>query len=398
MNQVRRFFKYIRDYSKYVDFSLFIAYIVLCLIGLVMIYSASMIGGPRGMLSGAGAVSSTYFYKRQLFSIILSFGIVFFMTYFMHINIIKNKRVQQGSIFAVLVLLVLTMLFGIEVNGSKSWLPTGIMMIQPSEFLKIVTIIYLAYIYDKKKNLNQMSVDLVSPIILIGFCSGLVLLQPDFGSTMLVFMIVICILMYSGIAFGTMVKTAGALVGVACLAFLYSFVTNGSLLTPHQVARFEVLKNPFKDESGIGYHLSNSLMAIGNGGLFGRGLGNGIMKLGYLPEPHTDFIFAVIAEELGLVGVILIIALLFFIVYKGFMYAALATSMFYRLICIGAASYIGIQAFINLGGVVGLIPLTGVPLPFLSYGGSSMLSLSIAIGLLLMASKHVKQEAENNRR
>ncbi|ULG72765.1 FtsW/RodA/SpoVE family cell cycle protein [Macrococcus brunensis] len=395
MNQLRRFFKYIKDYSKYVDFSLLITYIVLCTIGLVMIYSASMVGGPRGMLFGAGAVSSTYFYKRQLFAIILSFGIVFFMTYFMHINIIKNKRVQQSSIIGVLILLIATMLFGTEVNGSKSWLNTGIMMIQPAEFLKIVTIIYLAYIYDKKKNLNQMSLDLVAPIILIGFCSGLVMLQPDMGSTLLIFMIIISILMYSGIAFYTMLKTAAVIFGVACVSLLYNLVANGSLLSPHQVARFEVLKNPFKDESGIGYHLSNSLMAIGNGGLFGRGLGNGIMKLGYLPEPHTDFIFAVISEELGLVGVIIIISLLFFIVYKGFMYAALATSMFYRLICIGVASYIGIQTFINLGGVVGLIPLTGVPLPFLSYGGSSMLSLSIAVGLLLMASKHVKQERLN---
>lgn len=185
------------------------------------------------------------------------------------------------------------------------------------------------------------------------------MLQPDMGSTLLIFMIIISILMYSGIAFYTMLKTAAVIFGVACVSLLYNLVANGSLLSPHQVARFEVLKNPFKDESGIGYHLSNSLMAIGNGGLFGRGLGNGIMKLGYLPEPHTDFIFAVISEELGLVGVIIIISLLFFIVYKGFMYAALATSMFYRLICIGVASYIGIQTFINLGGVVGLIPLTG---------------------------------------
>ncbi|WJP98552.1 FtsW/RodA/SpoVE family cell cycle protein [Macrococcus bovicus] len=395
MNQLRRFFKYIKDYSKYVDFSLMITYIVLCMMGLVMIYSASMVGGPRGMLSGAGPVSSTYFYKRQLFAIILSFGIVFFMTYFMHINIIKNKRVQQSSIIGVLILLIATMLFGTEVNGSKSWLNTGIMMIQPAEFLKIVTIIYLAYIYDKKKNLNHFSWDLFAPIMLIGFCSGLVLLQPDMGSTLLIFMIIISILLYSGIAFGTIIKTSAVIFGVACLALVFNFVTTGNLLSPHQVARFEVLKNPFKEESGIGYHLSNSLMAIGNGGLFGRGLGNGIMKLGYLPEPHTDFIFAVIAEELGLTGVVVIISLLFFIVYKGFMYAALATSMFYRLICIGVASYIGIQTFINLGGVVGLIPLTGVPLPFLSYGGSSMLSLSIAVGLLLMASKHVKQERLN---
>lgn len=178
-------------------------------------------------------------------------------------------------------------------------------------------------------------------------------------------------------------------------AALFSFGTGlTNFLGAHQKQRFEVLANPFADESGAGYHLSNSLLAIGNGGIFGKGLGNGVMKLGYLPEPHTDFIFAVIAEELGLVGVLVIICLLLFIVFKGFIYAATARTMFHKLICVGVSSYIGIQTFINLGGISGLIPLTGVPLPFLSYGGSSLMSLSIAVGLLLMTSKDIKRDNE----
>ncbi|TDM07373.1 FtsW/RodA/SpoVE family cell cycle protein [Macrococcus lamae] len=397
MHQLKRFIDYIRIYSKYVDFTLLISYVVLCLIGLVMIYSASMVAGPRGMLTGGnGAVSSTYFYVRQLFAVILGFGIVFFMAYFMHINIIKNKRVQQITIFMMLFVLLLTLIAGKEVNGAKSWLNLGVMSLQPSEFLKIVTIIYLAYIYDKKKNLSRMSVDLLAPLILIGLCTGLVLLQPDFGSMLLIMMIIACIFLYAGIAFKPMLIMAGIVGSAAGLIMLGTYLFTGNFLLKHQSQRFEALQNPFKDESGIGYQLSNSLLAIGNGGLFGRGLGNGIMKLGYLPEPHTDFIFAVISEELGLVGVLIVIFLLFFIVYKGFLYAALANSLFYKLICVGVASYIGIQTFINMAGVSGLIPLTGVPLPFLSYGGSSMLSLSIAVGLLLMASKHVKQEAEQD--
>ncbi|MGK0576374.1 FtsW/RodA/SpoVE family cell cycle protein [Macrococcus capreoli] len=393
MTQFRKFIDYIKSYTKYVDFPLLLSYVALVLIGLVMIYSASMVAATRGTLTGGRPVAASYFYIRQLFTIIVSFGLVFFMAYFMSIQIIKNKRVQQFSIATIMILLLITRLFGQEVNGATSWLNLGFMQLQTSEFLKIVVIIYLAYIYDKKDNLDKMSADIIAPLILVGVCAGLVMLQNDSGSTILIMMIIGCIFLYSGIAFKAMIKMAGLVLSGVVAFMLGKFLITGSFLATHQKQRFEVLANPFKDEAGAGYHLSNSLMAIGNGGIFGKGLGNGVMKLGYLPEPHTDFIFAVIAEELGLVGVIVIISLLFFIVYKGLMYAALADTIFYKLICVGVASYIGIQTFINLGGISGLIPLTGVPLPFLSYGGSSMLSLSIAVGLLLMAAKDVKKKS-----
>lgn len=393
MKHIRNFIAYIKEYTKYVDFPLLLSYIALVLIGLVMIYSASMVAATRGTLTGGRPVGASYFYIRQLVTIILSFGLVFFMAYFMSIKIIKNKRVQQFSIIAIMVLLLFTRIFGQEVNGATSWLNLGFMQLQTSELLKIVVIIYLAYIYDKKENLEKMSWDIIAPLILVGVCAGLVIIQNDFGSTMIILMIIGCIFLYSGIAFRAMMIMIGLVSGAVALIMTGMYLITGKLLATHQKQRFEVLANPFKDEEGAGYHLSNSLMAIGNGGFFGKGLGNSVMKLGYLPEPHTDFIFAVIAEELGLLGVLIIITLLFFIVYKGFMYAALATTVFYKLICVGVASYIGIQAFINLGGISGLIPLTGVPLPFLSYGGSSLLSLSIAVGLLLMAAKDVKKNA-----
>lgn len=397
MVHLKKFFRYIKDYSKYVDFTLLIAYIALCFIGLVMIYSASMVAGPRGMLSAGEPVASTHFYKRQLFVVILGFILVFVMSFFISIKVLNNKGIQKIAIMSILMLLILIYTpLGKEVNGSRSWLNLG-MQIQPSEFLKIVTIVYLSYIYSRKKDLSKMSVDLFAPLILIGFCTGLVMLQPDLGSTLLNMSIILCIFVYAGIAIRPMIISF-SIIGAAVVALLaFMKVTTGNFLLAHQAQRFEVLANPFKDESGAGYQLTNSLMAIGNGGFFGRGLGNGIMKLGYLPEPHTDFIFAVISEELGFIGVIVVIFLIYFIVYKGFLYAALTDKVLYRLICVGVASYIGIQAFVNLGGVVGLIPLTGVPLPFLSYGGSSMLSLSIAVGLLLMTSKHVKQEQEQKK-
>src|SRR5699024_11043917 len=180
-----------------------------------------------------------------------------------------------------------------------------------------------------------------------------------------------------------------AAIGIGA-GFLY--LINGQVLSNYQMARIDTFLHPFNDPMGTGYQLTNSLIAISHGGLFGTGIGNGIIKLGYLPEPHTDFIMAVIAEELGLMGVLLVVILYLIIIIKALMYAHRSTDTFYRIICIGVAMYITVQVFINVGGISKIIPLTGVPLPFLSYGGSSFLSVSIAVGLLTIAAKHVKQK------
>ncbi len=176
------------------------------------------------------------------------------------------------------------------------------------------------------------------------------------------------------------------------LGFLVVFVIAlmAGWLPSYLTARFSTLTDPFQFESGTGYHISNSLLAIGNGGVFGKGLGNSAMKLGYLPEPHTDFIFAIICEELGLIGGLLVITLEFFIVYRAFQFANKTSSYFYKLVCVGIATYFGSQTFVNIGGISATIPLTGVPLPFISFGGSSMISLSIAMGLLLIVGKQIK--------
>nr|WP_263313692.1 FtsW/RodA/SpoVE family cell cycle protein [Mammaliicoccus sp. Marseille-Q6498] len=399
MDYIKRFFRYIKSYSKYIDFTLLITYIILSFIGLVMVYSASMVAATKGTLTGGTPVPGTYFFIRQLMYCIIGFGIVFFMSYFMHINILKNKRVQQIMIFTVFGLLVLTLLVGSSINGAKSWINLGFMNLQASELFKVAMILYLSFIIDKRKNrLKQFKLALMMPLFLIGACIGLVLLQNDTGQALILCMIVFCIFAYSGIGIKAILKWSGPIFAGVIILIIFSIVFKGGILSSHQTARFDVLENPFNYESGIGYHLANSLLAIGNGGFFGKGLGNGIMKLGYLPEPHTDFIFAVIAEELGLVGVLFIIGLLFFIVYKGFLYAALTESYFFKLVCVGISSYIGIQTFVNLGGVSGTIPLTGVPLPFMTFGGSSMLSLSIATGILLLTAKQIRIDQHEKRR
>ena len=392
MNNLKNIFRYIGRASKFIDYPLLITYVILCLIGLVMVYSASMVAATKGTLTGGLEVAGTHFYNRQLMYVIMSFIVVFFIAFMMNIKILKQVKVQMWIMSITFIVLCLTLVVGKNINGSKSWISLGFMNLQASELLKIAFILYISYVLSKK--LPQVRTDLkliAMPLTLVGICLGLVLLQGDIGQTLLITIIIVSMFIYAGIGVQKLVKGPVLFVIIALLLVVGFFIISGMM--PHYLkARFSTLMNPFSSEAGTGYHLSNSLIAIGNGGLFGRGLGNGIMKLGYLPEAHTDFIFSVICEELGLIGGLFVISLLFFIVYRAFVLATKTPSYFYKLICIGVASYIGSQTFVNLGGISATIPLTGVPLPFISFGGSSMLSLSIAMGLLLLVGKQIKMD------
>ncbi|MCT2595501.1 cell division peptidoglycan polymerase FtsW [Staphylococcus warneri] len=391
MKNFKNIMRYIGKTSKFIDYPLLVTYVILCLIGLVMVYSASMVAATKGTLTGGAEVSGTYFYTRQLLYVIMSFAIVFFMAFIMNVKVLKQPNVQKWMMIGIFVLLLITLVIGKNINGSKSWINLGFMNLQASELLKIAIILYLPFMIEKKMPAVRNKIKLISaPIILVASCVALVFLQKDVGQTLLILIIFFSIIFYAGIGvhnilkYGIMVAIAGVLISLLVLI--------AGLLPSYLEARFSTLTNPFSAESGTGYHISNSLMAIGNGGLFGRGLGNSIMKLGYLPEPHTDFIFAVICEELGLVGGLFVILLEFFIVYRAFQLANKTNSYFYKLVCVGIASYIGSQTFVNLGGISATIPLTGVPLPFISFGGSAMISLSIAMGLLLITAKQIKMD------
>lgn len=392
MNNIKRFFRYISKNAKYIDYPLVVTYLLLCLIGLVMVYSASMVAATKGSLTGGISVPGTYFYTRQLMYVIMSLVIVFFMAFFMNVKLLETIRFQKWMMIGIIILLAATLLVGSNINGSKSWINLGFMNLQASELLKIAIILYIPYMIEKKRpKVFKQPKLMTSPIILAGLCIALVLLQRDVGQTLLIMIIFFSILFYAGIGVQKSLKYGLLIfVGVVLIGSLFLII---GLVPDYLTARFSTLTNPFSQESGTGYHISNSLIAIGNGGLLGRGLGNSIMKLGYLPEPHTDFIFSIICEELGLVGGIVVICLLFFIVYRAFELANKTNSYFYKLVCVGVASYIGSQTFVNLGGISGTIPLTGVPLPFISFGGSSMISLSIALGLLLITGKQIRIEA-----
>ncbi|MEB7675770.1 cell division peptidoglycan polymerase FtsW [Staphylococcus saprophyticus] len=392
MNNIKRFFRYISKNAKYIDYPLVVTYLLLCLIGLVMVYSASMVAATKGSLTGGISVSGTYFYTRQLMYVIMSLVIVFFMAFFMNVKLLETIRFQKWMMIGIIILLAATLVVGSNINGSKSWINLGFMNLQASELLKIAIILYIPYMIEKKRpKVFKQPKLMTSPIILAGLCIALVLLQRDVGQTLLIMIIFVSILFYAGIGVQKSIKYGLLIiVGVVIIGSLFLII---GLVPDYLTARFSTLTNPFSQESGTGYHISNSLIAIGNGGLLGRGLGNSIMKLGYLPEPHTDFIFSIICEELGLVGGLVVICLLFFIVYRAFELANKTNSYFYKLVCVGVASYIGSQTFVNLGGISGTIPLTGVPLPFISFGGSSMISLSIALGLLLITGKQIRIEA-----
>lgn len=374
------------------DIGILFIYFIIAMIGIVMIYSASMVSANNGALTNGVPISDKYFIKRQFIYFCIGSLVVITMSYRVNINVFQRKEMQQVILTVVFALLIITLLFGSEINGSKNWLNIGFVNIQSSELLKITSILYLSYIIDRRlsitENFNLRS--LVPPLLVLGFGIMLILIQGDLGGALLNSGIIAFMLLYSDIKNKIKIQIFTITALPMFLYLMYTLLFDAQNI--YRMKRIKVVANPFLYENGDGYQLANALLSIGNGGIFGKGLGNGIMKLGYLPEPHTDFIFAVISEELGLVGVLAIIFMYAFITFKGVIYANKTQTHFYKMICIGISSYIFLQVFINLAGISGLIPLTGVTLPLLSYGGSSFISISIALGILLATSRKINIE------
>ncbi|WP_338107653.1 FtsW/RodA/SpoVE family cell cycle protein [Mammaliicoccus lentus] len=376
------------------DKSILFCYLILGIIGIIFIYSASMVPARMGSLTNGNIINSNHFMVRQSIFLFVGTLIVLFIAYFVDIDALKAKAFQQFIIIGVIILLIITLILGSEINGSKNWLNLGFFSIQSSEFLKLASIIYLSYIIDKK--MSQARIynikTLLPPLFMLGFGLVLILVQGDLGGTILNIGIILFILMYSDIKNIVKIQLFGSISLPFVIYLIYTLIFDTK--NTYRLNRIKVIMEPFKYENGEGYQLSNSLLAIGNGGVTGQGMGNGIMKLGYLPEPHTDFIFSVLAEEAGLIGVIAVIALYMYITFKGIIYANTTKNNYYKIICIGVVSYLFLQVFINLAGISGIIPLTGVTLPLLSYGGSSLLSISVAFGLLLATTKKINMEKD----
>ncbi|WP_426381547.1 FtsW/RodA/SpoVE family cell cycle protein [Mammaliicoccus lentus] len=387
-------FKNYNKINKNVDKSILFCYLILGIIGIIFIYSASMVPARMGSLTNGNIINSNHFMVRQSIFLFVGTLIVLFIAYFVDIDVLKVKAFQQFIIIGVIILLIITLILGSEINGSKNWLNLGFFSIQSSEFLKLASIIYLSYIIDKK--MSQARIynikTLLPPLFMLGFGLVLILVQGDLGGTILNIGIILFILMYSDIKNIVKIQLFSSISLPFVIYLIYTLIFDTK--NTYRLNRIKVIMEPFKYENGEGYQLSNSLLAIGNGGVTGQGMGNGIMKLGYLPEPHTDFIFSVLAEEAGLIGVIAVIALYMYITFKGIIYANTTKNNYYKIICIGVVSYLFLQVFINLAGISGIIPLTGVTLPLLSYGGSSLLSISVAFGLLLATTKKINMEKD----
>ena len=372
----------IKRILKSYDFTLIAVIIALSIFGLVMVYSASMVTAVTRF-----EVSSDFFYLKQLRHLIIGFGL-FFIVAAIPYPVYKNKKILiaivGGSIFA----LVALNFIGHTAGNAESWFKLGALgSLQPSEFIKLGMIIYLSAVYsNKQKYINVFNKGVVPPLLFLILICLLIVLQPDIGTAFIIFTSSCTIIVCSGMNWKSLGKLLSILLGVIVVLAPLIFVFKDKIFTPKRLERFVGFLDPFSSEKYEGYQLVNSYVAIGNGGISGVGFGQSTQKYGYLPEPHTDFIMSVISEELGLIGVGFVIVCLATIVLKGIHITIKSHDPFGSMLAAGISSMIGIQALVNLGGVAGLIPITGVTLPFISYGGSSLFVLLISVGLLVNVS------------
>lgn len=385
MARINQWFTRFKTHIKQLDLLLLFIYIVLSLVGLVVIYSASMVPSQRLL-----DATPDHYLIRQLLFVTLGFIIIAIIYNFIRSSLLQNSNFQMVMVLFSIFIILYTFFFGTEVNGQRNWVYFGQVGLQPSEFVKVVVILYLAQVFHSRRNNLSSLEQFIGPAVVIVLLTASVVFQ-DFGTGAIIIAIVAAIVMFSGIPFKYIASIIGA--GAAAIAAILgvNYLRTGQLLDTYQMGRFQTFLNPFEDPLFQGYQITNSLIAISRGGFTGSGIGDGIMKLGYLPEAHTDFIFAVLAEEFGLIGVLTVIGLFMILVFKLLFYALRTQVMFYRIVLAGVAIYFAVQIFLNLGGISKVIPLTGVPLPLISAGGSSYLSFSIAFGIALVIIKQIRK-------
>lgn len=401
-----------KETLKNIDYALLGAVIFLMLVGVVMIHSPSTSEYLR--LSGV--------WKKQVVWSLLSVGIMLATAF------VPQKFLYAFSyVFYVLgiLLLIFTQLYGSTGGGSERWLMIGPVRFQPSEFMKVAAILALARFLSIKKNRPDTYLKCIPPFFIIFVPMVLVEMQPDLGTALVFCAILMPMLYWAGLDtirlfflvapvlsaiftapfipfFNPIVWVAFMFIILGVLYYMrYSFTGMGinlganilagiampyvfNRLEPYQQKRITTIFNPEADPLGSGYQIIHSKIAVGSGGVFGKGIDHGeFTKLGFLPHAHTDFIFSVVCEEMGFLGAIAVILTIFFIVYRGVMIATETKSSFLSIAAIGIATSFAFHMFVNIGMVIGIMPVTGLPLPFLSYGGSSCLTNALMIGLLL---------------
>ena len=340
-------------------------------------------------------VSIYYYFYRQLIFIII--GLILSLI-IIKIDT-KAYKFLIPVLFVVVVILNLIALTGEELSGSKNWIDLGFFKLQPSELSKPIIIAMMAILFEKYyrqlRTLNNKRYNAIGIILLISMIiPAEIYLQKDFGTLMLTLFIIGMMLLASPILKIDKLKSFLLLVGVIGLAGIIIYNVQGYILNDERLSRFKSYLDPCGNYENGGYQVCNSYIAINNGGLFGLGIGKSKQKYSYIPEPHTDSAFAIIAEEYGIYRSIFIFIGYIIILWRILVTSSKASTLRGRYMCLGIASYIFIHIFVNLGGMIGLIPLTGVPLPFLSYGGSFVISLIGALAIVQRVCVESKNKKE----
>lgn len=363
-----------REKISKLDKPLLICSLVLFVFGLIMILSASsMESYMRYNYS-----PYHYFFRQLIFLIIGSIGFIFTIIF-----PTKNyRKLDKLLLFISIVSLVGLLIYGHDANNAASWYKIGPITIQPSEFTKIFIILYMAVYYDKnRKNLdNQWTI--IKPILLSIIIVSLVAIEPDLGTGMIIMLITFMIFYSVPIEKKYRSIFNRIFIGGSLIVVLLLITSGTRLLKSYQLERFNFIDPCLRYQEKSGYQLCNSLIAFKNGGISGQGLGNSTQKYLYLPESYTDFIFAIIVEEWGLIVGIVILIIYMIMLFRIIRIARRANNLRNSLIAYGIFAYIFIHIMINLLGITGMMPLTGVPLPFLSYGGSYAICMMVAMGLI----------------
>ena len=355
------------------DKGLVIVIFSLFILGLFILFTASLV------ISRENTGKPYYYFLHQLLYGGV-FGLILFFI-FSKIDYRFWKKISLLILFTSLILLVLLFIpsLGYEHGGAQRWLSFGFLSFQPSEFLKLAFVIYLAAFLTKKEVQKGRTNSLVPFLIIIGIIGGLMALQSDAGTLLLIAVVGLVVYFVGGAKF-YQIATVIAIYAAGFFALIKFF--------PHRMARFIVFLNPSIDPQGIGYQINQALLAIGSGGILGVGIGRSTQKYNYLPEPMNDSIFAIFAEETGFVGSFLLIGLFFLLAFKGFKISKKINNQFGKLLAIGITSWLVFQAVMNICAISGLMPLTGIPLPFVSYGGSALAISLAGAGILVNLSKH----------
>lgn len=396
--------KKLQNQLKYFDYGLFIPFVLLSLIGVVMVYSASSIN--LSYLTG----NTAQYFIRQLIYAFLGTGLVLTFAHS------KPKHwwspyVLIGGWIILMILLVVAKFFTDAVNGANGWINLKIISIQPSEICKLYLVLLLAKVFTiytengghilRRKKAAGGSLGAFFPEMVILFAVvamlGMIGSAPDFGGLGINFMIVfVMFLAYANYNYRfnvALIVSGVTFAGIVAYFMQFTTFLNNSSLG-YIIRRFTAVFDPFKYENSSGKQLVNSFYAVSNGGLFGRGIGESIQKRGYLPEPYTDFILSIISEELGVIGVTVVLCLLAWMILRIFLIGIRAKSTYAMYFCYGIGTFFAVETFFNVGGAIGLMPLTGVTLPFISYGGSSMIVLATALGMVMNISARQKRGTE----